>query len=185
MATSIMINGDASIPSSIHATMNGSMDGHVVATTSTTTNNTKNHDNNNFDDDDLDEMSIRLHQEALDAMEDEPELTMLLKNTVLAPGVRTFEEAVASTITYRLLLRPCNNRTPSSSNGSASQEQQPPPPPPPPPQSSSMMFCPSSLRGIISKALHSDTDDAVVITEAGHTMAEAVRKVGRRGRDGE
>lgn len=163
MATSMMngattSNGDSSIPSSIHTTMS-SPAGNAI--------------NKHGD---LDEMSTRLHQEALAAMEDEPELTYLLQNTVLAPGVRTFEEAVASTITYRLLLRPCQTNGASNKTNTTTSTPALPTPSPTPSPPSAMMFCPNSLRGIISKALHSDTDDPVVITEAGHTMAEAVRK---------
>lgn len=98
----------------------------------------------------LDDLSRRLRQEALDAMEEEPQLTMLLKNTVLAPGVQTFEDAVASTITYRMLLKPCNNPAAATAT--------------------TMMFCPNSLHGILADALQST--DAL---EAGHTMAQAVR----------
>ena len=105
-------------------------------------------DVDDFDMSGLDDLSRRLRQEALEAMEDEPQLTMLLKNTVLAPGVRTFEDAVATTITYRLLLKPCHD-----------------------PNSVSQSFCPSSLRGILADALSCHKH-----TEAGHTMAEAVRK---------
>jgi hypothetical protein len=42
-------------------------------------------------------------------------LTILLKNIILAPGVESFEDAVAMTVCYRLLLQSCgtgnsNNR---------------------------------------------------------------------------
>lgn len=119
-----------------------------------------------IDDDDADDVSLlddisrRLRQEALDALENEPELTMLLHNTVLAPGVRTFEDAVATTITYRLLLRPCH--------GTATKLA-----PAAPSTSSPMMFCPNSLRGILAQALHPSNTH---IKEGGHTMAEAVRR---------
>ncbi|CAB9507922.1 Serine acetyltransferase [Seminavis robusta] len=105
-------------------------------------------------DSELDDLSRRLREEALQALEEEPELTMLLKNTVLAEGVRTFEDAVACTITYRMLLQPCHKQgttTTSSSNKPT-------------------MFCPHSLHGILADALASTE-----IGKAGHTMAEAVR----------
>ena len=114
-----------------------------------------------------DPLSRRLRTEALAALRDEPELTLLLHNTVLAPGVRTLEDAVATTITYRLLLRPCHTTLPSTTT-------LPPPQQPEHGSSSSspgMMFCPYSLRGILAQALQSTTT-----TEAGHTMAQAVRR---------
>lgn len=114
--------------------------------------------------DDLDDLSRRLRQEALVAIQEEPELTMLLHNTVLAPGVRTFEDAVATTITYRLLLRPCSNGTApkeqAQNNANNNNNNNGP----------TMMFCPNSLRGIVADAFESST-----VLEKGHTMSEAVR----------
>ena len=110
-------------------------------------------------DEEMDTMSRQLRQEAITAAEEEPELRTLLSRTVLAPGVRTFEDAVAATVTYRLLLRPTHAATSSiSSNGAEDFAGEEP------------MFCPNSLRGIIAEALHSTE-----ITEAGHSMSEAVR----------
>jgi hypothetical protein len=120
-------------------------------------------DESAVDMDQLDDLSKRLRQEALDAMREEPELTMLLRNTVLAPGVRTFEDAVAHTITYRILLKPCHVMPSTAHQLQQEQQQQQD-------ASPSAMFCPSSLCGILASALHSSS-----ITEAGHTMAEAVR----------
>mmetsp|Transcript_4694 Transcript_4694/g.7808 ORF Transcript_4694/g.7808 Transcript_4694/m.7808 type:complete len:397 (-) Transcript_4694:481-1671(-) len=51
-----------------------------------------------------DEMSLRLRREAEEALRDEPELCALLHKTVLAKGVETFEDAVASTVCYRLMM---------------------------------------------------------------------------------
>jgi serine O-acetyltransferase len=96
----------------------------------------------------LDELSIRLRQEAQQALQEEPELAFLLKNTVLAPCVRTFEDAVAATVTYRMLLLPCHDSSASPS-----------------------MFCPHSLLNIFTQAFQ-----ATNFLEAGHTMAEAVRR---------
>lgn len=110
----------------------------------------------------LDELSQRLHEEALQALQDEPELGMLLKNTVLAPGVRTFEDAIACTITYRMLLRPCHTNNGAATTSSIKQAQS---------SSSPMMFCPNSLHAILHDALHS-----TAVLEAGHSMAEAVRR---------
>jgi serine O-acetyltransferase len=104
-------------------------------------------------DNDKDELSIRIRTEALEALEDEPELGTLLKRTILAPGVETFEDAVAATICYRLILHPCN------SNSKSGMDPNPP------------MFCPNSLRAILRDALY-----ATEHLELGHTMAEAVRQ---------
>lgn len=72
-------------------------------------------------------------------------------------GVRTFEDAVACAITYRLLLRPCH-QMPSATGTLPNLDAGP-------------MFCPHSLRGIIAEALHNSSD----LQEAGHSMSEAVR----------
>jgi len=138
-----------------------------ITTTHTLKDNVVDEPEDEDEDLDDDEMSLRLRREALAALEEEPELSMLLYNTVLAPGVKTFEEAVATTVTYRLLLRPCHD-TPTMQKQQQQQQQQ---------QHTSssssypMMFCPNSLRGILAHALHRSN-----IPEAGHTMAEAVRQ---------
>jgi serine O-acetyltransferase len=103
---------------------------------------------------DEDELSLRLRQEALQALEEEPEMAPLLENTVLASGVVTFEDAVAATVTYRMLLRPCQT----------SQQQQQMLP-------LGSMFCPHSLRDIFKQAFQ-----ATNFTEGGQTMKEAVRR---------
>jgi len=76
-----------------------------------------------------DELSERLFREARQVLADEPELCSLLHHTVLADGVATFEDAVASTVAYRLLLQPT---------------------------SSSASFCPSALKSILTDAIRSD-----------------------------
>lgn len=48
------------------------------------------------------DLSARIRREALHALEVEPELSPLLHNTVLASGVESFEDAVASSIAYKL-----------------------------------------------------------------------------------
>ena len=101
----------------------------------------------------LDDLSRQLRREALEAMQEEPELGPLLRNTVLAPGVQTFEDAIACTVAYRLLSKPCPQTPPSA----AAAADIP-------------MFCPSSLRGIICEALHNND-----LKEAGHSASEAVR----------
>lgn len=105
-----------------------------------------NSNNHNKDD----KLYSRLYDEATQALKEEPELSMLLHRTVLAPGVHSFEEAVASTICYRLLLHPCNKTGPPSVDP---------------------MFCPNTLRHILLQALLNTE-----ILEAGHCMSEAVRQ---------
>lgn len=51
-----------------------------------------------------DEMSLRLRREAEEALRNEPELCALLHKTVLAKTVITFEDAVATTVCYRLMM---------------------------------------------------------------------------------
>lgn len=98
----------------------------------------------------------RLHAEALEAVEEEPELCMLLKRTILAPGVSCFEEAVAMTVCYRLLQAPCSQTATGTSAISVH---------------SSPVFCPNSLYEIFRKALMNPDD-----LELGHTMSYAVRQ---------
>lgn len=102
--------------------------------------------------DGLDKLSLQLQQEALEVARNEPELCLLLHRTVLAPGVVTFEHAVASTVCYRLLLQPCEKK------GSQSDQQ---------PTAS---FCPHSLQKLLRECLESD------FLEQGHTMAHAIRE---------
>jgi|EP00544_Gedaniella_sp_CCMP2646_P008142 hypothetical protein len=56
----------------------------------------------------LEELSLELREEALKVEKEEPELSILLRRTILAPSVETFHDAVASTVCYRLLLVPIN-----------------------------------------------------------------------------
>ena len=112
------------------------------------------HTTNNIDFDNLDEMSKQLRREALEAIELEPELSTLLYRTVLAPNVVTFEDAVAMTVCYRLLLHPQPTSNPTSSGGS----------------SNGPMFCPNSLYKILKNAMSSSE------LEYGHTMSEAIRE---------
>jgi serine O-acetyltransferase len=96
----------------------------------------------------LDDLSLQLREEALETLRLEPELCALLHHTVLAPGVVTFEDAVSSTLSYRMLLT-------SSTTGMSSN---------------SNMFCPNKMKSIFDQALQSTQ------LEAGHTMSEAIRK---------
>lgn len=51
----------------------------------------------------------QLQEEANEALKNEPELESLLKHTVLAPGVKSFEDAVAMTVSHRMLSEPPPN----------------------------------------------------------------------------
>jgi serine O-acetyltransferase len=118
--------------------------------------NNKNDDDDDDDDDDND-LYDQLREEALEVQRQEPELSILLHRTILAPSVVSFEDAVASTVCYRLLLQPCQNGA-TTQNG-APQPQQP-----------SAMFCPNSLKGLLRESMSSD------ILELGHSMADAIRE---------
>ena len=97
----------------------------------------------------VDELSQQLISEAQSVLENEPELCHFLHNTVLAPNVKTFEDAVAHTVCYRLLLQDCN-----------SQNQ----------QKNGRMFCPATLQKLLRSSMDSD------VLELGHTMKEAIRE---------
>jgi len=105
----------------------------------------------------------RLHAEAVEALEEEPELCLLLKRTVLAPGVSSFEEAVAMTVCYRLLQTPCKQAQLQLQLQLQPHEQQYVPPEQP-------VFCPNMMYDIFRRALFNPGD-----LELGHTMSEAVR----------
>ena len=96
-----------------------------------------------------DDLWVRLRQEALDTLEEEPEMEMLLRQTVLAPTANSFEDAVAATVCYRLLLNS------DKKSAAASHE----------------IFSAETLLQIITQAIFNEDQ-----LEHGHTMAEAVRK---------
>lgn len=115
--------------------------------------------------DGLDELSEQLRREALEVERQEPELGILLHRTVLAPSVVTFEDAVASTVCYRLLLEPCNGgerRGVDMMETSSSEHRKGP----------ASMFCPHSLRRLIRATMESEGN----VLELGHSMSEAVRE---------
>ena len=89
-----------------------------------------------------------LREEALQVLEDEPELKFLLHRTVLHSSVTNFSEAIAMTACYRLLLTPCESK------------QMP---------QASPVFCPHTMKKIIVECM----DDKVTL-EKGHTMQDAV-----------
>lgn len=112
----------------------------------------------------------QLHQEALKVKEQEPALSALLHNTVLNPGVSSFEDAVASTVCYRLLLQ-CRSNIPSQANlnqnssntivtGQHYNKD----------STSNMVFCPNHLFTLIRNSMSSP------MLERNHTMAHAIRQ---------
>jgi hypothetical protein len=117
---------------------------------------------------------VRLRREAEQVIRNEPELTILLKNTILSPGVESFEDAVAMTVCYRLLLQSCgtgngNDRSGMQSTVLSTGATQPPPASARTPTSASL-FCPHSLRDLLRKAM----DDTETL-EYGHAMRDAIR----------
>jgi len=115
------------------------------------------------------DLGVRLKREALEALEEEPELCMLLHKTVLAPDVVTFEDAVASTVCYRMLMTPCVG----GSGGSSSNKEH------------NLQFCPIVLRSIFDDAFQQkqhqqqNDDDLILeslLKEGGNTVRDAVRK---------
>ena len=99
----------------------------------------------------IDELSLRLRREAREVQKQEPEMTSLLRLSVLAPGVETFEDAVASTLCYRLLVPPS---CPVQRNGQGYPEA----------------YSPEVLKELIRMAMSSN------ILEHGSTMSEAIRR---------
>lgn len=100
-----------------------------------------------------DELWTEMREEALKVLKNEPELGTLLHRTVLAPRVASLEDAVASTVCYRLLLQPCNKSNLNASNGGPSA-----------------MFCPDSLKQLIRDCISSE------FLEMDHTMSHAIRE---------
>jgi serine O-acetyltransferase len=125
-----------------------------------------------------DALSRQLLEDALQVKRNEPELALLLERTVLAShqpddaaaAVYSFEDAVACTVCYRLLLQPCNNpptsrdppTTEKNGHGSSSSINS---------SLSPTLFCPNSLRALIRSSM----DDTTVL-ELGHTMSHAIRE---------
>lgn len=95
----------------------------------------------------IDGLWLRLRTEALETLEDEPELSHLLNLTVLAPGVASFEDAVASAVAYRL----CSHGSPAAS----------------------AHYSQDLLRKLFADALRSRDPDTAL--EHGHFMADSVR----------
>ena len=97
-------------------------------------------------DDKYDKLYQRLRREALEALSEEPELELLLQKTVLAEYVDSFESAIATTVSYRMLLHPSDGKVHTAS-----------------------MFCPNALQKIMLEAMKNTT-----LLEKGHTMKEAI-----------
>jgi serine O-acetyltransferase len=96
----------------------------------------------------------QLLEEANRVLESDPELAALLRKTVLAPGVNSFEDAVAATVCHRLLLH--DNDSHCAGPGGAGG-------------ASIDMFAPNSCRALFRQAFDSD------VLELGHAMGAAVR----------
>ena len=97
-----------------------------------------------------DPFTDRIFREAHEAVKEEPELCNLLKHTVLAPWVETFEDAVTATVCYRMLL-----------HDAPSVEE---------------VFCPHALKGIFQQAFSNEqiTTMGHSIKEAVRKDAQAV-----------
>ncbi|CAJ1967350.1 unnamed protein product [Cylindrotheca closterium] len=106
-----------------------------------------NYGNGNGNNAEKDDFTERIFREAHETVENEPELCSLLKHTVLAPWVQTFEDAVAATVCYRMLLK---EPTPTMDG----------------------VFCPHALKGIFQKAFRDDQN----LEMGQYSIKEAVRK---------
>jgi serine O-acetyltransferase len=114
---------------------------------------------------------LQIRREAEDVLGSEPELGPLLYSTVLAPGVKSFEDVVAVTVCYRLLLLQDKNiggheqyqesGNDGGGDGAGAQQRRS--------SSLSLLFSPNSCQSLIRSAFDSD------MLELGHTMKEAVR----------
>lgn len=99
----------------------------------------------------VDEFWSQLHHDASNVERYEPELSSLLRQTVLSPGVESFEDAVATTIAFRLQLlsnNPASISTITTTMGMKVDE----------------------LRNLIREAMNSD------VREMHHTISEAIRE---------
>jgi hypothetical protein len=106
----------------------------------------------------------RLRAEASQVLQDEPEMEQLLRRTVLAPHVQSFEDAVIQTLCHRLLLPSSTELNPNSySNGSDVQEQGAN-------KNDLYPMSPQGLRKLIRLCMDSDME------EKGCTFSEAIRK---------
>jgi hypothetical protein len=114
-----------------------------------------NQHNNNIGDDD--EFYHRLKREAEEVLIEEPEMARLLKQTVLAPCVKSFEDAVAQSLCHRLLLSSVHSATRNSDPNCASDDDD---------------ICPMSPVAFL-KLVRQCMDSP--LQEHGWTMREAIR----------
>jgi hypothetical protein len=100
----------------------------------------------------------RLRTEALQVLQDEPEMEQLLRITVLAPHVSSFDDAVIQTLCHRLLLP---STTLVNPRGVFSDEQN---------ANDRYTMSPQGLRKLVLLCKDSD------IEEKGCSFSEAIRK---------
>lgn len=96
-----------------------------------------------------DEFSVRIRKEALYTLRHEPELEPLLHNTVLAPGVDSFDDAIAHSIAFRMM----------DSKFKYSDHQ------------STFSIDPNALKQIFVQAFRNREN-----LEGGHTLSQATRR---------
>jgi Serine acetyltransferase, N-terminal len=128
-----------------------------VTKSSTTMTGTPHGVNAPQNDDDGDEFYHRLKTEALRVLHDEPEMERLLRRTVLAPHVASFEDAVIQTLCHRLLLPSATPLHYSSAEEEESENERYP-------------MSPQGLRKLVHLCMDSD------MKENGWTFPEAIRK---------
>ena len=136
----------------------------VTRTVTTATATTPKDDNANGSDADTAEIVMLtqdIFREAERVRREEPALAPLLQLTVLAsnaPGQYSLDEAIAHTICYRLLSKPCGGNNSNSNSSNSNNNSNGPP-----------VFCPHTLHSILLDCLHNTS-----ILEYGSTMREAV-----------
>ena len=134
-------------------------------TTVTTTNGTSILSNGgDVVDEERDEFYQRLRTEALQVLQDEPEMERLIRMTVLAPHVHSFEDAVIQTLCHRLLLpsaTPLNHRSSSDISDEDDDKNN---------ENDRYPMSPKGLRKLVHLCMDSDME------EKGWTISEAIRK---------
>lgn len=107
-----------------------------------------------------DECFERLKQEALQVLHDEPELENLLRQTILAPHVETFEDAIVQIVCHKLLLPTWSDRL-TTMNGSGQRGDEN--------NNNKYPMAPDGLRKLATMCMESD------IEEKGWLIGEAIR----------
>jgi hypothetical protein len=100
----------------------------------------------------------RVRREALQVMKDEPELERLLRQTVLAPHVETFEDIIVQIMCHKLLLPTWTDATSEASSDTDQNDNNQYP------------MSPQGLRKLALQCMKSD------IEEKGWLIGEAIRK---------